>query len=316
MSELSGKGRWPDFLLIGAPKAGTTALFKALSRHPQIYACPEKEPGYFAFSGAKPHFSCSVGRDNPNKWVYLEKDYLDLFSDCPRQLMAGEASTAYLHHPAAPLNASNRVPLARLVVVLRHPVERAYSQWLHLRQEGHEEERDFEAACKLEQTRKARGWHNMWLYLERGYYAEHLERWLQYYAPEQILILFYEDWLERPLELLNQVCRHLGVNNFDAPRVTRENVSSRQPRWKWLHHRMVEHNALRIWSRKRLPLWLRDAITTSITRLNLQPGPVISAALRQRLTVQFLEDIGKLEKLTGRDLSHWKTPPVSPPGEN
>jgi len=306
VSELPNPDRWPDFLLIGAPKAGTTALFKALSTHPQIFAAPEKEPGYFAYAGSRPAFSGPGDDDYPRKSGYLERDYLELFRNCSRQMKAGEASVGYLHHPNAPLNASRHVASARIVAILRHPVDRAYSQWLHLRQEGREEVSDFAAACALENERKAKGWRTHFLYQERGYYAEQLERWLQYYSREHILILFYEDWLERPLELLNDVCRHLGVSDFESPSLSRENVSSRQPRWKWLHLRMVQKNALRTWAQEKLPLWLRDAITTVITSINLRPGPSISAALRQRLTSQYLEDIDRLEQLTGRDLGHWR----------
>lgn len=306
MNESSHNDRWPDFLLIGAPKAGTTALFKALARHPQIFTCALKQPNYFAYAGAKPNFPCPGGNEHASRWVYLQRDYLELFKNCPQQMKAGEASAGYLHHPNAPLNASARVPCARLIALLRHPVDRAYSQWLHLRQEGREQESDFATACNLEKARKAMGWRPYWLYQERGYYAEQLQRWFKYYPREQMLILFYEDWLQRPMELLNEVCRHIGVSAFAAPLVSRENVSSRQPRWKWLHHRMVQDNAVRAWAQTRLPLWLRDVITASITSANLRPGPRIDPDLRKRLSVQFLDDIGRLEKLTARDLSHWK----------
>lgn len=299
--------RWPDFLLIGAPKAGTTALLKTLSRHPQIYASPQKEPRFFICSGSKPHFPCPGGECNADTIIYLEKDYLELFKNCPDQRRAGEASTAYLHHPNAPANACAKVPSARIIAVLRHPVDRAYSQWLHLRQEGYEISGDFEAAWNLEQHRKANGWRTTWFYRERGFYAEQLERWLSYYPREQLMILFYEDWLERPLKTLGQVCSHLGVCNFDSPLLSKENVSSRQPRWNWLHHRMVQDNVVRKWAQASLPLWARDAITAPISKVNLRSGPKIDPSLRTRLAITYHEDINRLEILTGRDLGHWKT---------
>ena len=244
----TARKRWPDFLLIGAPKAGTTALFSTLSKHSRIYASPEKEPRFFIGPGSKPDFPCPGGGHNADRIICLEKDYLDLFKNCPDQSRAGEASTAYLHHPAAPANAFGKVPGARIIAVLRHPVERAYSQWLHLRQEGFEDSADFEIAWNLEQERKEKGWRTAWLLRERGFYAEQLDRWLGYYPREQLLILFYDDWLERPLETLSSICTHLGISDFDAPSLSSENVSSRQPRWKWLHHRMVQDNALRAWT--------------------------------------------------------------------
>lgn len=255
----------------------------------------------------KPDYPCPGGRSNADTISYLNKDYLDLFKNCSDQLRAGEASTAYLHHPDAPANAFDQVPSARIIAVLRHPVDRAYSQWLHFRQEGFETSGDFEAAWSLERDRKEKGWRTAWFYRERGFYALQLDRWLSYYPREQLLILFYEDWLERPLETLARICEHLGVRNFDSPMPTRENVSSRQPRWKWLHHRMAQDNVLRKWAQAYLPLWVRDAITAPITKVNLKSGPKIDPSLRARLAITYHEDINRLEILTGRDLGHWKT---------
>lgn len=307
MTSEQGRERWPDFLLIGAPKAGTTALFKTLSRHPGIYVSPVKEPRHFICSGAKPDFPCPGGSSNAETIIYLEKDYLDLFRNCPDQLQAGEASTAYLYHPDAPVNAFDKIPGARIIAMLRHPVERAYSQWLHLRQEGFETCGDFEAAWNLEHDRLGKAWRTSWYYRERGFYAEQLDRWLSYYRRNQVLILFYEDWRDHPLETLGRICKHLDVGNFDSPSLTRENVSSLQPRWKWLHHRMVQDNALRRWAQGHLPLWVRDSLTRPVRKINLKPGPQIESSLRARLAVTFHKDIDRLEILTARDLHHWRS---------
>lgn len=307
MSAAAGAGqRWPDFLVIGAPKAGTTALYKALSRHPRIFASAEKEPRFFAYMGVQPVFLGPYDRPLQTSILWNESDYLDLFASCPPGRLAGEASTAYLHDAAAPVNAREKIPGARLIAVLRQPVDRAYSQFLHFRQEGVEKIGDFEAAWNAGAERRAQGWAPTWLYRERGYYAQQLERWLVCFPPEQLLVLFYEDWLERPAEVLGRICRHLGIEDFDRAAVSRENVSSRQPRWKWLNQRMVEHNALRRWAQRRLPLWARDAITRPLRYINMRPGPALDPRLRARLTRVYLDDIQKLETMTGRNLDHWK----------
>jgi hypothetical protein len=221
--------------------------------------------------------------------------------------MAGEASTAYLHHPEAPANAFSKVPGARIICVLRHPVERAYSQWLHLKHEGYENSPDFETAWNREAEYKAQGWRPAFYWQERSLYAQQLARWLDYYPREALLIQFYEDWLQRPLETLNQICTHLGIDRFESPKLAFENVSSRQPRWAWLHHQMVRQNAVRTWAQRHLPLWLRDAITLPVRRINLRPGPSLDPALRARLAVNFHEDITRLEALSGRNLDHWRS---------
>jgi hypothetical protein len=297
----------PDFLIIGAPKAGTTALFRALSRHPRIYCSPEKEPRFFAYAGTTPRFPCPGGRENAACIVSREADYLRLFAGCAPDQVAGEASTAYLAAPGAPATAFRYVPSARLVAILRHPVERAHSQWLHHRQEGHEPLADFEQAWHAEPERIARGFRPSFHYRERGYYGRHLQRWLAHFPREQLLVLFYEDWQGQPQATLTAVFRHLGVASMARPIVTRENRSSRQPRWAWLHHHMVENNALRRWAQRRLPLRVRDAITNTIGRFNLKPGPGLDARLRARLAVAYHQDLAQLEALTDRDLSAWRT---------
>ena len=307
MDRGSSAERWPDFLLIGAPKAGTTALYKALSRHPDIYPSKEKEPRYFAFRGARPHFNGPGGDVIASSIVSEDSDYLALFADCPPGKTTGEASTAYLHSETAPGEARARIPGARIIAVLRHPVDRGYSQWLHMLQEGLEKEKRFEKAWGLGKKRLAKGWAPLWAYRERGFYGQQLQRWLAHFPAEQVLILFYEEWLTEPDRVLARVCRHLGIDDVQLPRVTRENVSSRQPRWKWLHHRMVGRNALRRWAQNNLPLVVRDAITWTVTFFNLKTGPSLDTELKARLTLEFHDDLVLLEQLAGTDLSHWRS---------
>ena len=145
--------RWPDFICIGAPKAGTTALFRAIGRHPQVFSPPEKEPRYFAYKGSRPHFLCPGGEESADAITFDRDEYLRLFGRCPSTQKTGDGSTGYLYHPEAPANCRAEVPSAPLIAVLRHPVDRAFSQFLHLRQKGIEEIGDFEAALDAESRR-------------------------------------------------------------------------------------------------------------------------------------------------------------------
>ena len=297
----------PDFLIIGTAKAGTTALFRALSQHPQIFCSANKEPRFFAFPGERPPFTCPGNRFNAKTIVTEEADYLRLFSRCPSGAKAGEASAVYLSSASAPETVARYVPGVRLIAILRHPVQRGYSQWLHLRQEGVEKLGDFEAAWAAEDKRMALGWSPLWQYRNRGYYGRHLSRWLEFFPRKQLLILFYDDWLERPVKILDKIWRHLGVEPLAEPVITRENVSSRQPRWGWLHHRMMEDNFLRRWAQRTLPLAARDAITSPIKKINLAPGPKLDPLVRARLAPAFHEDLHIVESLTNRDLSDWRS---------
>lgn len=296
----------PDFLIIGAAKAGTTALFRAVSQHPGIFCSPDKEPRFFAFAGQSPSFTCPGNMFNAEVLVTKESDYLHLFSRCPSGAKAGEASAIYLSSPSAPETAARCVPGARLIAILRHPVERGYSQWLHRRQEGFEKLGDFEEAWAEEDNRVALGWSPLWEYRNRGYYGRQLTRWLEFFPREQLLILFYEDWLNQPVQTLELIWRHIGVEPVAEPVITRENVTSRRPRWRWLHRRMVENNALRRWAQRNLPLAVRDAITDPIKKINLVPGPRLDPLVRAQLAPAFHEDLRTVESLTQRNLTAWR----------
>lgn len=300
-------GRWPDFLLLGAAKAGTTALFGAMTRHPQVHRIARKQPAYLRHPDVPPALVGPGSAQNNRRIVWEQAAYLALFSACPPGAITGEATT-YLADEHTPATAGALVPRARLIAVLRHPVERAWSQYLHNWNEGCEPESSFEAAWDQDAHRRSLGWRPATAYQHRGYYAQHLTRWLAHFPREQCLILFYEDWRDRPVEVLAQVWRHLGVEPIANPVITRENVSSRKPRWPWLHRRMVDQdNPLRRLAQRALPLWARDAVTRTMGAANLGPGPRLNPSVRARLARTYHADLDHLETLTGRDLTLWRT---------
>jgi len=299
-------GRLPDFLVIGAPKAGTTALYRALERHPRVFLSQPKEPSFFSFAGSPPRFAGPGGANYARMFTHDEVAYRRLFADFPSQAVAGEASVLYLSCDRAPQVAASYVPGARLIAILRHPVQRAYSQYLHVRQEGNEPCAEFEQAWNEDERRHAEGWVPGACYRRLGFYAEGLSRWLEHFPRERLLVLFYEDWCARPAEVLAEAWRFLGVEPLPDPLVTRENVSSLQPRWPWLHQRMIADSGLRAWARRCLPLAMRDAITKPLRWLNLRAGPQLDPALRTRLASTYHEDLDRLAAMTGRDLDAWR----------
>lgn len=298
----------PDFLVLGAAKAGTTALFEAICRHDRVFKPAVKEPSYLAYAKKKPDFK-GPGSERLNRYIVSSfTDYFSLFNNCPTGSIAGDFSTGYLANKQAPLNAKEIVPDAKLIAVLRHPVDRAFSMYLHLAHIGREPSDCFEAAWADSAKRAEAHWRYDMNYQYPGFYAQHLKRWLECFRREQLLILLYEDWRDRPADVLTQVCSHLSLDPLEQPRVTRENVSSRQPHWAWLHHHMTDQdNPLRRLAQRTLPLWARDAVTKGIGALNLRPGPRLDPMLRAKLAITYHDDLTQLEALTGRDLTHWRT---------
>ena len=146
----------PDFLLVGAPKAGTTALHVALARHPDLFPSRNKEPKFFLTDGTEPAVDRGPG-DAPTsrKIVWREQDYEALFDEAPEGALRAESTTLYLRDTAAHQRIRQLVPDAKLIAVVRDPIDRAHSNWTHLRSAGLEPEGDFLRACALEESRAA-----------------------------------------------------------------------------------------------------------------------------------------------------------------
>lgn len=305
-SDAMDRGRFPDFFIIGAAKAGSTALWHALRRHPGVYLPAVKEPSYFAYKGHSLDWSCPGVAQRARTVVTDEQAYRQLFCDCPPGSRAGEASVGYLASSIAPRELAAAVPGARLVTVLRQPADRAFSHWLFSRQRGFETIADFEEAMAAAPARLAAGWRPSWDYLEHGRYGKHLDLWLRHFDTGQLLILLYEDWLSRPQETLRQVCRHIGVEPREDLPVTRENTTHAL-RWPVVQRWMSADTPLRRMAHRILPARVRDAVSNAVLFVNSRSKPRLDPAIRARLLEVYAADIDRVEAITGRDLSAWRT---------
>lgn len=298
--------RFPDFFVIGAAKAGSTALWNALRRHPDLFFPEAKEPSFFAYKGRPLGFTCPGAVEATGPWITAEADYLRLFRDCPPGARAGEASIGYLSSAAAPGEIAAAVPHARLVAILRHPVDRAFSHFRFFRQLGWEPLADFEAAVAAAPARLASGWRPGWDYLEFGRYGTHLDRWRRHFDERQLLVLLYEDWRERPQDVIRQVCHHIGVEALDHLPVRQENATA-SPRWPALRRWLSADTWLRRMTRRALPSRARDALWRAVECATSAPPPRLDPAARTRLLAAYAEETARVEALIGRDLEGWRS---------
>jgi hypothetical protein len=214
----------PDVLIIGAMKSGTSSLHYYLTQHPQVVRPLRKEVHYFDlnFARGEPWYRANFGR----------ADAIGLNLD---------SSPYYLFHPQVPQRAHALLPNARLIVLLRDPVRRAYSHYWHERDKGREP-LSFEDAIAAEPERVEReharlatgeiersASHQYFSYLARGRYAEQLERWLQFYTREQLLVLRFEDLAREPLPVLNRTLDWLGLPAMASARLEPRNTRRYPP---------------------------------------------------------------------------------------
>lgn len=210
----SGRRVLPDFLVIGAQKAGTTSLYHYLMQSPDVRRAAKKEVHFFDH-----HFG--RGESWYRTWFPVD--------ETGRDWVTGEASPSYLLHPAVPARVARLLPNVRLVVLLRHPVARAYSHFQHSRRLGVEPEESFERALDLEAERTDQSWGELerkggrdaewpstrpvWVfsYVRRGRYAPQLRRWLDVFPADSLLVRTAEELFAEPATVLNEVRRHLGL---------------------------------------------------------------------------------------------------------
>jgi hypothetical protein len=295
----------PDFFLIGAPKAGTTALHAALAQHPGLYLSPVKEPKFYLCDGHRP---TGFGQRGPGdahsarEWVWRRDKYEALFDGVPVGVPKGESTPFYLYDQAAQRRIHADVPDAKLLVVLRDPVDRAYSNWMHLWSDGLEPIDDFARAWAAEPERIAGGWAPFWHYRRLGLYGEQLQGLTDRFGSGQIHVLRYRDLVERPVESLDQVCRFLGVETGLIGGAARANSHSYvlpSPRARALARVVRAGAALgayappQVWRRASRPLL--NALQHEHSR-----RPVLDAGLRKELVEYYREDNALLAELTGR----------------
>ena len=221
----------PDFVIIGAMKSGTTSLYDFLIKNPAIASASKKELHYFSLRHNRSKlWYCSNFPSNLSRHYFYKKTN--------QRLLSGEASPIYLFYPLVPGRMKKTLPDVKLIVILRNPVDRAYSHYHHSLR-SNVEPMSFEKAVELEGERCA-GEREQLIrdpnfipkhyrdhsYLARGVYADQLENWFKHYDRKQFLILTTEDFHENPQQTLDQVFDFLGVHPFQVGSLKNRNVGN------------------------------------------------------------------------------------------
>ncbi len=260
----------PNFLIIGAAKAGTTSLYEYLKQHPQIWMSPVKETNFFALEDETLNFRGPGDRDYINKFSITKiEDYLNLFQEVSNQVAIGEVSPLYLYSPKAPRRIQHYIPETKLIAILRNPVERAYSSFLHLIRDGREPIENFALALQEEEFRMRSDWEHIWHYKQLGFYYVQLERYFTTFSKQQIRVYLFEDLINNPGLMLKDIFKFLGVNEEFMPDIS------------------VKHNV------------------SSISEDKAPTELLLKLELRRQLVEVYQEDICKLQQLLQRDLSKW-----------
>ena len=297
----------PNFLIIGAARSGTTALCNSLQQHPQIHFSRLKEPHFMAFQGQSLDFA------GPGDDVLINSeavtdfdDYRRLFDAAGGETAIGEGSVSTLYYHASAIENIRRfTPDAKLIVLLRNPIQRAYSSFLYMTAHGYEPLADFERALDDEPRRIDANWHHIWHYTKMGFYAEQLTAFRDAFGSDRVKVLLFDDVKSDAQGTMRDLYSYLDVDpEFTADTSVEVNRSG-VPRSRVLQHllyRVRERQRLKQMVKAVVPLKVREWVR----RVNLT-RPEMPSSGRTRLQDVFRDEIDQLQQMLDRDLSRWLT---------
>ena len=292
----------PNFFIVGAPKSGTSAIYSYLQQHPEIWMSTLKEPQFFGTDIKADHFIRNYDR------------YLALFEGARDENLIGEASVWYLYSTRAAEEIKEFCPQAKIIIMLRNPVEMIYSLHSQLLYNKTEDIEDFEQALKLEKKRKngenfplnSTGPLQALFYTETAKYANQVKRYLDVFGRDNIHFIFYEEFKHDSQKIYRELLNFLQV---DSEHIIDLKVMN--------SHKKIKNRSIQNFLAKPpsfiarsgnflLPKSLKHRILKNLMILNTDYSSrsPLNCNLKSKLNSIFHEDIVELSNLLNRDLTH------------
>jgi len=286
-----------DFVGIGAEKAGTTWIADCLREHPEVHIPKTKE--IFFFNDYDPHF-LSIKNYRYKRGI---KWYARQFNGNGDK-KKGEISPTYLYGKVTPERIKKNFPNIKIIVVLRDPVSRAFSQYIHDKRLGVIKDITFDETVRMYSN-----------YLDKGYYFRHLSNYFKVFPRKQVLVLFHDDLLEKPKKSLRIIYKFLGLKDltFVPKSLKRKKNIAGRAKYPFLNYLMMQLDymlrekrmnlvlkAIDSTGLRRLAIYVRDKNSTSLNKY-----PSMKIGTRQYLLEAYKKENEKLEKLLKKDLKSW-----------
>lgn len=299
----------PTFLVAGAGRSGTTGLVEGLRTHPGVFITDPKEPHFFALHGTRADFQAPGDEATINRVAVTDRQaYLALYAGADQPCRGdGSVSTLYNYQRAIPAVLEMN-PDMRIAIILREPVDRAFSAFQYMRARGFEPEESFLPAFEAEGARMQAGWHHLWHYESMSRYAEAVSAFLASFPSEQVGIWFYDDLQADYEGTIGEVLRFIGAppapgEGAGVPRVnisgTPRSATAHRVIWAATRNEAVRRNVKRFTSYR---------VRELVRRAALRPDGV-DLRTRRLLAPRFEADLhqlrGLLEPHVPRGLPAW-----------
>ena len=308
----------PDFFIVGAAKSGTTALQQTLASHAAVYMSPIKEPNYFyndvALEELRLGLQEKLKKENAAQWIangmhgelwnaFLREEalYKQLFSKAKANQQCGEASVSYLYSIKAAENIYNYNPKAKIIILLRNPVDRAWSHFNMERKMG------LVTSNFLQEFNKHKIVSNpIWgkdpIFLSGGNYYEQVSRYVNRFPKEQIMICLYDAYKSNPQDTINTILKFIGVEN-NSTTVVIKNRKANEAR-KSIVDSILPAGSLKTRLRKAVKFFgVHSILKMLLSKKNKEQLPT---EYRLLLKNYYQSEIEKLEKLLSVNLNNWK----------
>lgn len=303
------KSKLNTIFLAGAAKSGTTSLYQVLRRHPEI-CCPiVKEPNFFSNLGKSEDIvgpGAGPG-DKGTVWTDTPAKYRSLFRVEPQHRFLLDASVSYLYSSKAAAYMAAAHPDAKVIIVLRNPVDRAFSHYKHLVRDGRES-LPFEKALEMEGERRRQGWEFSWHLKNMSLYSEQIKRYLDCFGGERVRFFLLEDLITDFPGVLRSVMDFTGLSEADLPVEVEKDNQSGLSKSRNLARFMNWLAGYKVAINKVVSPELTHTVMQRVRAFNMRSEKLqLDKLTRARLMAYFEEDIERTEQLIGRDLSAWRT---------
>ena len=294
--------RLPNFLIVGAAKSGTTSLHYYLQQHPDIYLPAKKELHYFAWEHMV-RFSYGPGdRDILAHVCQTREEYELVYSDISGQSAVGEVSPSYLYFAEVSDQIKEELNNPKIIIVLRNPIEKAFSQYMHLVRDNREVLQFFDALM-AEKERIAQGWAAIWRYAESSLYSYRIQKYLDVFGERNVRIFLYDDLARSPELLMRELLEFIEVDPQHPIDLSKAQNRSGKPRSRFVANLLTRPNPLRSLAKRMLSAEITYSLKLRLQDLNTGEKGTIDRRSRAYLTDFCAADVQAVQQIVGRALN-------------
>jgi len=281
--------KWPNFFIVGAAKAGTTSLYNYLKNIPRIFMSPVKEPRYF---------SQIVAINNPNR-IGNKKKYLDLFKDIKDEKAIGEASPIYLLDPDSPKLIHQAVPNAKIIIILRDPIQRAYSHYLHNVRNGITNVSFMEMITNYLNSEDKEN-PRLHLLINSSLYSKRVQKYFDTFGSKQVKIIIFEEFVANTKQTINDIIKFLEID-YELTETPTKTYNPFGESRNQLASSIISNKTVRKFAKRIISLPTRKKIVRNIFNKD-SVKPEIGIEERKILEKIYKTDVKKIQSILDRSL--------------